>query len=268
MNGIDICYPFDRFVVEYQFNFIMVSEAPISIGGGNNVLGVDNAIARLNNKPYIPGSSLKGILRTQAEKFVRSVYGEDETLVCNILTDRERTRKMELDQDGQNKYKPCIICEIFGGPTVASRLKVHNAVVNDVIISHGRKLTETIRRVSIDRVSGAQAKGRLFDVEYLLPEVEMKWSLSLENIDLLTDSNRVDERSKIILNVIEFLIHSIITRGIDVGGKRSIGYGLLRVKDTDRPFEVLKYSVKKDEEGRVTLTKTDVTEEYKKRIGV
>ncbi len=252
-------YPFDKFVVEYQFNFKMVSKTPISIGGGNNILGIDNAIVRLNNKPYIPGSSLKGILRTYAEKLIRALYGEDETLVCNILADTERKRKENMEKEKKDhEYKPCITCEIFGGPTIASRIKVHNAM----IVDDAKKLTETVRRVTIDRVSGAQSKGRLFDVEYLLPEIEMDWSLSFENIELLKDINEVGERSKRILTVINNLISTILTQGIEVGGKRSIGYGQLKVKEL---VKVIEYRVNREQ---ILLEGRDVTQEYIRRIGV
>ncbi|MEM0030479.1 MAG: RAMP superfamily CRISPR-associated protein, partial [Candidatus Nitrosocaldus sp.] len=222
-----LLHDFDRFVVEYLFKFILISEMPISIGGGNNLFGVDKPIVRLNNKPYIPGSTLKGVLRSHAERFVRSIYGDSEENVCNILSKTELERKKSKDSQGDNNYQPCIICEIFGGPTIASRIKIHNAEVVD----NGRMLTSTIRRVSIDRITNAQARGRLFDIEYLLPKIEMKWTLSIENIELLTDIDKLDERSKKIINVIEYLIKSILTQGIEVGGKRSIGYGLLKVKE-------------------------------------
>lgn len=257
-----ILYDFDRFVVEYLFNFTLVSETPISIGGGNNVFGVDNPIVRLNDKPYIPGSTLKGVLRSHAERFVRSIYGDSEENVCNILSSEEEKRRKEKEDN----YKPCIICEIFGGPTTASRIKIHNAEV----INTSRRLTDTIRRVAIDRITNAQATGKLFDTEYLLSQIDMRWSLNIENIELLVDINNLDERSKKIINVIEYLIKGILTQGIEVGGKRSIGYGLLKVKEdsSKKYFEILEHRVKKDDRGRVILTKEDVTNKYKARLGI
>jgi len=54
---------------------IIVAETPIHIGAGNesmNPVEPDNSVIKdKDGKPYIPGSSLKGALRSWLESFLR-----------------------------------------------------------------------------------------------------------------------------------------------------------------------------------------------------
>ncbi|MCS6767735.1 MAG: RAMP superfamily CRISPR-associated protein [Candidatus Nitrosocaldus sp.] len=257
-------YDFNKFVVDYSFSFILKSSTPISIGGSSSLFGVDNAIIRLRDRPYIPGSSLKGTLRSNAERIARSMYGDDESIACNILDPNIEKKRKEAYKDN---YQPCIICEIFGGSTRASRLKVYNAE----LIDSNKKLTETIRRVAIDRITGAQSKGRLFDIEYLVPTLEFKWSIRIENIELLADN--IDERSRKVIDLFNLLIGTILHEGIEVGGKRSVGFGVLKVKRkegkegeiAEDAFRVSKYTME-DEKGIKIIKEKDVTNEYRRRL--
>lgn len=251
-------YDLDKFIVEYSFSFILVNKTPISIGGSTDIFGIDNAIVRLKDKPYIPGSSLKGVLRSSAERFARSIYGENNETVCNILNPKIELERKEKDA---NNYRPCLICEIFGGPTIASRIKVSNAELKE---DYKKKVTDMIRRVSIDRITNAQAKGRLFDIEYVIPEQEFKWSLVIENIDLLRETT--DERSKQLINIINYLIGNILKYGIEVGGKRSIGFGLLTAKLDE--FKVYKSEIKEERGIKELIEGNDVTDAYRRRLGI
>lgn len=263
---------FDIFANEYIFEFMLINETPLAIGSGKDSEGItDNPIVRLsytNGKrlPYIPGSSLKGILRTEAERFVRTVYSKDNNpeIICNIFSDKdskdnELKRKNDIEEynksnpNHKKEYKPCLICNIFGGPTIASRIKVYNA---ELIDKDREKFVESIRRVAIDRVSGGQYPGKLFDMEYVIPRLEFKWRMSFENIDLLKDSisNEYDKR---LVSIINYLIR-LIKDGIWIGGKRSIGLGLLKAKEAPK---VKKYYI---DDG--IIKEVDVTNEFKRRF--
>ncbi|GIU71804.1 MAG: hypothetical protein KatS3mg003_1283 [Candidatus Nitrosocaldaceae archaeon] len=64
-------YDFDEFKKEYIFEFMLVNETPLSIGSGHDPSGIlDNPVVRMDNKPYIPGSSLKGVFRSTVESIV------------------------------------------------------------------------------------------------------------------------------------------------------------------------------------------------------
>ena len=271
MISSEILSDFDVFANEYIFEFILINETPLAIGAGKDPEGItDNPIVRLytdgKELPYIPGSSLKGVLRTEAERFVQTIYNKDNNpeIICNIFSDinseyNELKKKKNIEEyneknpNNKKEYKPCLICNIFGGPTIASRIKVYNA---ELIDKDREKFTESIRRVAIDRISGGQYSGKLFDMEYVIPKLEFKWRLSFENIDLLKDniSNEYDKR---LISIINYLMKRLIKDGIEVGGRRSIGLGVLKVKE----FNVKKYYL---DDG--ILKDVDVTNEFKRRF--
>ena len=81
----------------------------LHIGGAESSLaigGVDNVIIRdpLSGRPYIPGSSLKGKMRSQMEKF----HG----LAQNRRIGQVTIHTCDKDTD----YADCIVCHIYGVP--------------------------------------------------------------------------------------------------------------------------------------------------------
>jgi CRISPR-associated protein Csm3 len=185
---------------------------PLSIGFGGSILGVDNPVARIGGKPYIPGSSLKGVLRTNAERFARLLLPNE--LVCNILNANE---ELERKKNEQGKYRPCIICAVFGGPTIASHLSFSNATLKN---ESGTPLS-VVRHVSIDRVTNAARGERLYDIEQVEPGAKFKLGIQIENIDFFKDKE--DNRSKIVLQVLKDL-----TGGVFLGARKTIGNGLVQ----------------------------------------
>ncbi len=260
-NINEIISNFDIFKCEYSFDFKLVNKTPLSIGSGKKPFGkTDNPIVRIRRfhdgvreEPYIPGSSLKGILRSEVERFARTIYGDSPETVCNIFLDatEEYSEKKREKGDNSSNYKPCLICSIFGGQTIASRIKVGNAFLT----RYEDKMIDIIRKVSINRLTGAQHARRLYDVEYLAPEQEFKWLLTIENIDLLGDAK--EEYDKRILTIIFYLLGKIIYDGIEVGGRRSIGYGRLKVKE----WSTIKYELKD-----MKIKGNDVTEAIKNKL--
>jgi len=65
----------DKFQNRYVVRGIIVAETPIHIGAGNesmNPVEPDNSVIKdKDGKPYIPGSSLKGALRSWLESFLK-----------------------------------------------------------------------------------------------------------------------------------------------------------------------------------------------------
>ncbi len=280
-----IIHDFNEFICEYIFEFKLYNITPLSIGSGKKPFGVtDNPIVRIrrvnngdircepsnipsfqevvnkvNNgdirfEPYIPGSSLKGILRSEAERFARTIYKDDPQTVCDIfLSANEQNSEKKREESNKDKYKPCLICTIFGGQTIASHVNIGNAF----LINYEDKAVDVIRKVSINRLTGAQHAGRLYDVEHLTPHQEFNWILKFENIELL--GNTKDNYENKVLNIIFYLLKKIIKEGIEVGGRRSIGYGRLIVKE----WKVCKYELKD-----ARIEESDVTNQIKNKLGI
>ncbi|MCS7136616.1 MAG: CRISPR-associated RAMP protein Csx7 [Aigarchaeota archaeon] len=206
---------FDNFKALYELKMELINETPLSIGSGKSAFGaVDNPIVRMGKRPYIPGSSLKGVLRAESERFVRAHFGEDK--VCNIMYPKEELDKKEKQKEA---YKPCIVCRIFGGPTIASHITIYDAYPMDDNYS-----VKVRRRVSICRLTGGQHPGRLFEVEQVEPGARWLCTMRIENIEILGDGQEEE------VKVLRALMGIMGKFGITVGGKRSIGLGLLKVR--------------------------------------
>lgn len=104
---------------------------------------------------YIPGSSLRGVLRAHAERLLRSLQND---LAC-IITERNCIKSKKLEESkvsGEQAYREsCYACRLFGNTAIASRLQIGD------LYPYGEQepLTETRYGVAIDRVTGAVAVG-------------------------------------------------------------------------------------------------------------
>lgn len=230
----------DRIYVMYRIEGTLVNESPLAIGAGRGTAmgGSDNPVIRIGGNPYIPGSTLKGCLRSEAERYVRT-YMPDE-LVCDILNPKGDNGEMRRKEKERDSYRPCIVCRVFGGPTIASHLTVRDA------LPKGNVSVEKRTSVSISRVTGGQHPGRLYDVEYVVPNSRFRFEMVLENLDLLGDSREA--------KIVRYLIDMLKSGMISIGRRRSIGMGKIRLEE----LKVTKLEFKEGE-----IKEEDVTEKLR-----
>jgi CRISPR-associated protein Csm3 len=135
----------------------------LHIGGSNTGLeigGVDKTIIRnpLTRQPYIPGSSLRGKMRSQTEKI-------NGMALNNPISKDVRIHSCQSDQE----YKAnggCPVCIIFGVPADDKKVKEPTParlVVRDVLLSSAslkkfaeekiKSFSEIKTEVAIDRVT-------------------------------------------------------------------------------------------------------------------
>lgn len=158
-------------------------ETGLHIGAGSDTIeigGMDNPIVRdpFTGEPYIPGSSLKGKIRSLVEwKENRVSKGNNNGGPCNC---------------GE-----CDVCRVFGvaagggkdeenaknrGPT---RLIVRDAVLSDVWkvrFRNGEPIVESKFENTIDRISGKAKHPR--PLERVVPGVEFEFELSYRVLDV------------------------------------------------------------------------------------
>jgi CRISPR-associated protein Csm3 len=110
---------------------------------------------------FIPGSSLKGVVRSHCERLLRS---EQESLACDP-NQRDQScggkfgRQASRMQPGERYREVCRACQVFGSTLVASRVQFSDLLPKEPV--------ETERRtgVGIDRLLGTAAPRALFDFE-------------------------------------------------------------------------------------------------------
>lgn len=137
MIGKDICIGnevmrlsnFERFENKWTITGVISLDTPLRIGIGGR--GAEYSIAsspvlmRYDARlcrylPFIPGSSLKGVIRTLSERITRTL-GYD---VCNAVLE---------NKNGKISCGRCKICKIFGGGTdngQGAKIRVRDAVLS------------------------------------------------------------------------------------------------------------------------------------------
>jgi len=214
--------------------------APLRIGaarGKTPTSPVDLQVLKLSigdlmDVPYMPGSSLKGIFRSTAEKLALSrglsvcYAGED----CKLKYDRElqntvRTGKEEEIIKVLRNY--CLICRLFGTASYSSHIRISDAYPSQTEIPSISVKTG----IAIERRSGGVKTGALYQVEFVNPGAKFYGSIILHNFPNYG------------IGLIAEILDQINQGYIKIGGLKSRGFGSVKIT-----IESLKGMVKSGEE--------------------
>ncbi|MCZ7672179.1 MAG: RAMP superfamily CRISPR-associated protein [Chloroflexi bacterium] len=196
---------------EFTLSFTIRPQGPLLIKSGQES-GADPTLLDMNfvrthhsglgnSTVYLPGSSLKGTLRSYAEKVARTLGEEKGThfppFSCNPLGTSASPGRTDyycgkyLDKKGEQADKhrlACPICRTFGHTSLASHLRLSDAYPLDPLeperMTWFEEANETEERdgVAIDRVSGAVAVGP-FNLE-VVTKGAFQGTLTLSNFQL------------------------------------------------------------------------------------
>jgi len=219
--------PADLSVISYvcEVRGRIVNVTPLRIGGGRanplNALS-DNPVLTIGDKPYIPGSTLKGSLRSIAESYALSI-GE------TVIYPYDKVEKEE-------EYDKCLTCQIFGSQHSASRVLVRDAyVVGDYRI--GLRTS-----VSIDRDTGSQSYKKLFTLDFVEPGAAFDFTVKIYNINLFHPNSEWEKKAS---DVLGYALTQF-KEGVSLGSRKSVGFGEVRL-------EGAKETLKKLEGGKLTV---------------
>ncbi|MDE0426612.1 MAG: type III-A CRISPR-associated RAMP protein Csm3 [Candidatus Poribacteria bacterium] len=216
---------------------ILSCQSGIFIGGAEDTLqigGVDKSVIRnpLTGEPYIPGSSLKGKLRSITERIVTAAH--NQPLRANRPGgDRERkVWRHECDDFGD--AKTCQLCRVFGATgSVATNDNYPGALLvrdstlfnKDDLLQDGLPIIETKMENAIDRLTSA-AHPRTFERVPAGAQFAFELIYRIETLETATknpnptiDSQRVKVDITNLLNAMEILEKD------GLGGNISRGYG-------------------------------------------
>lgn len=222
----------------YVFKGQLVMQTALHIGGGRVTLSSSDSPVMLtpDQKPFIPGSSFKGALRSTVEKIVPGLPGfsscalievnDDElraareqhgSTICPTARQGEITRQRRLTpnkaEDILNEL--CDTCRLFGSPFAAARLNVNDLYMPKEEWSGVLQIRDG---VAIDRDSET-AKDRLkYDFEVVPASAMFDLEIVLENAT-------PKDVQLVCVGLSEF-VHGFGT----IGGKRSRGLGVGRLE--------------------------------------
>ena len=130
----------------------------------------------------LPGSTLRGILRFQAERIVRTLATNSSQdfywSVCNpFVEDESRPDVACSRRKGDDMDKDCLACWLFGSTNRGSRLKVSDAL----LVEQGQFFIQD--QVAIDRFTGGSSDGKKFDA-VVVYQPQYEFELLLEEPEL------------------------------------------------------------------------------------
>lgn len=258
-----------QLVGQVVFAFYIKTETGLHIGAGATGIGigtVENTVVRdpVTNMPYIPGSSLKGKMRSLAERYYKKPLNQEigNTRIHSCGAEYKRDELLkdeELMKQTLTEFINCEICPLFGVPGERPFSQPTRLIVRDFPLSKESAdelerletdlpFTEVKIEISVDRIT-SQANPR--HIERVPPGVKFGpgemiysiykapgWKLSrdfeLINNTLLTSMDLLEK---------DYL-----------GGMGSRGYGKVafkdivvsvRLRDSDNPpfkeVTILKY---------------------------
>jgi len=180
-------------------------------------------------RPLIPGSSIKGVVRSLAERILRTVNRRPDWWACDPFDQDTMcispSRRDELWREAGEKDGPftellmthsCTACRLFGSPWMAGRVAFKDAYLAN---PEALPITTQIRDgVGIDRDLGAARSGVKYDFETVVPGAQFAIEVVTENLK--------DWELGFLLTVLRLWEEG----GIALGGKttRGPGWGVLK----------------------------------------
>lgn len=191
---------FERFASRTVIRATLEMQTALSVGGRASLepTGTDLPVVRNpDGLPFIPGSSLKGVVRAQMERVLRSVNQTLDLTACDPFgepcvpqKDKERiAREVEqfLKDQREGEFsqkiwqKMCTVCRLFGSPWVASRLAFKDAFLQNA--DDLPVVTQIRDGVGIDRDLGAARTGIKYDFEVVVPGAQFGIEIVAENVE-------------------------------------------------------------------------------------
>lgn len=207
----------------------------LHIGAGDlemHIGGTDNPVVKNvhSNEPYIPGSSLKGKVRSLLEMRSGLMAETKGTPVGKSIL------KKDISEQAKNEARK--IMKIFGssgadveenddiGPTRASFADCYLSAESRTLANENNlPLTEVKSENSINRISGTAVNPRF--TERVLAGLSFDFSITLKELDIDSDDNLID-----------FLLQGLKLLEYDaLGGSGSRGYGRVEFDFEDPDFK-------------------------------
>ena len=158
--------------------------------------GSDAVHLKSNNRPVLPGSSVRGALRARGERILNTIW-EDKSFTQQFIAAMFGYASVE-------KEKPY---------TIPSHLRVNEVFIDEVA-------SELQNRIQIDRFTGGTIKGALFDSMPLFQKSDQAQVKGLR-IDI---KKALDSQKGLMLLIFKDLYYEDLA----IGGEKNVGRGCLK----------------------------------------
>jgi CRISPR-associated RAMP protein (TIGR02581 family) len=211
----------------YLFEGRLVMQTALHIGGGRVTLSNSNSPVVLTpeEKPYIPGSSFKGALRSTIEKLVPLLPEKHRLRACGLpaIPDPDNpcptANGSKTINETQRENDLCHTCRLFGSPFAAARINVSDLYLakDDKGEDDWSGIVQVRDGVAIDRDSETARDRLKYDFEVVPSNAAFALTITLEN------ATRED------LQLVSVGLSEFVHGFGMIGGKRSRGLGACRL---------------------------------------
>lgn len=228
---------FDRLQNRTFIKASLEMQTALSVGSRLSLepTGTDMPVCKdLNGLPFIPGSSIKGVVRFQAERILRAWNRRPDLWACDPFGEPcvpETSRGGRKGKDkfweesgkndavfAQNVFEAsCTACRLFGSPWFAGRVAFKDAYL--INADELPVVTQIRDGVGIDRDLGAARAHVKYDFETVVPGARFGLEILAENLD--------DWEIGFLLTVLRLWEEG----GIAIGGKTTRGPGWGHLQD-------------------------------------
>jgi len=182
-----------------------------------------------NKIPYIPGTHVKGVMRTEAERILRSIQGINCWITGDLDIEKDKVsdqnpRRVKTCEALKNGGYGCDICRIFGVPSGKGGKEYREGKIRVTDFRADKKPTTVSRmHVSIDRDMLSSKSGALHRVQ-LVPS-----GSRFTGYIITKKLNETEEK------LLKASLYSMVDYGL--GGGRSRGLGSFQLE----PIEEISY---------------------------
>lgn len=201
-----------QLVNEARFPLTIITTGPLLIRSGQARFGDSDMVPVQTYRHgewqvYLPGTSLKGAVRSHAERLLRTLR---KNAACNPFDGESPCRSRVPDAAADAIYRSlCWACRVFGSLTYAGRV----AISDCYLPPQTRARLERRNGVGIDRLTGGAFRGALFDLEAVPSGVTFEGVVRLRNFEAW--------QVALLLLVFQDLAAGVVP----LGGGRSRGFG-------------------------------------------
>lgn len=209
-----------------------VTALRISAGRSSEPIGSDLPVIKdALGRPLIPGSSLKGALRSRLESFLRGIHldfaaNPAQELEWSIPPDRmsefkeqNKDLKPQVREEKLHEFiinNTDLVSSLFGSPWLASKFQIRDLTVSEPEENWFGQYQER-DGVAIDRDTETASDGKLYDFQVVPAGTPFIFQAVIENAEEWE------------LGMLMIGLHQFQTEQIPLGGGRSRGLGVVKL---------------------------------------
>lgn len=209
-----------------------VTALRISAGRSSEPIGSDLPVIKdALGRPLIPGSSLKGALRSRLESFLRGIHldfaanpaqEEEWSIPPEMMSGfKEKNKNLTAQEKEEELHKFIInntdlVSSLFGSPWLASKFQIRDLTVDEPEENWFGQYQER-DGVAIDRDTETAGDGKLYDFQVVPAGTPFIFQAVIENAEEWE------------LGMLMIGLHQFQTEQIPLGGGRSRGLGVVKL---------------------------------------